>query len=141
MSDNDPVLADVILRTIGLGVTDLDRTVEFYIKVCGMQSLRVIDLPWLKEVIVGYAAQGFERGSRLVLMHWIDGSRKVEEYRDLPVKIVFQVKDTVRFIERLRAAGCEIIREPGRSKVTNSTSIIGMAKDPDGYILEILQEA
>lgn len=137
--ENDPVLADVIIRTLGLGVADLERSVDFYTNVCGMQKLRVIDLPYLKEVIVGYAAQGFDRGSRIVLMHWIDGSRKNEEYANLPIKVVLQVKDTRGFIERLRAAGCEIIREPGTSSV--STAVIGMAKDPDGYVLEILQEA
>lgn len=130
----------MILRTAGIGVADLDRSVDFYTRVMGMQSLRVIDLPYLKEVVVGYAAQGFERGSRVVLMHWIDESRRGEEYRDLPVKLVFQVKDTVAVIERLRAEGCEIIREPGQSRAANSKAVIGMAKDPDGYVLEILQE-
>lgn len=129
--------SETILRTIGITVSDLDRSVDFYTRVIGMQQLRVIELPYLKEVIVGYAAQGFERGSRLVLMRWLDNDSR--NPKDNPVKLVFQVKDTVAFAERIRADGCEVTREAGKSSVSNA--VIAMCKDPDGYVLEILQEA
>lgn len=131
----DPT-ATAILRTVGITVRDLDRAVDFYTRVIGMQQLRVIELPYLREVIVGYAAQGFERGSRVVLMQWLDQQDRAP--RENAVKLVLQVTDTAAFTERIRAGGGGVTREPAKSSVSNAT--IAMCTDPDGYTLEILQE-
>jgi len=125
-----------ILRTIGISVRDLDRSVDFYTRVIGMQQLRVIELPYLKEVIVGYAAQGFERGSRIVLMRWLDDADHTP--RENGIKLVLQVEDTRAFTERIRADGGAVTRAPAKRAVSNAT--IAMCPDPDGYTLEILQE-
>ena len=72
----------------------------------------------------------------VVLMHYTDGSNP--NYRNLPVKLVFYVSDPKAVAERIRAEGCEIIREPAPVPTLGGT-IVGLAKDPDGYVVELLQ--
>jgi lactoylglutathione lyase len=68
-------------------------------------------------------------------MHWTDGSKR--NYKDNPIKLVLGVPDAKAVADRIRAEGLEIVREPTQSKV--SPSIVGFAKDPDGYLIELLQ--
>ncbi|MDZ4375633.1 MAG: VOC family protein [Phenylobacterium sp.] len=116
---------------VGLGVSDLARSEDFYVRVMGMEVQRRITLPHMDEVIVGYPGR-----TSLVLMHWTDGTGP--NYRGNPVKIVFYVPDAIMLIERIRAEGLTIVREAEVSPAFGPT-LIGMAEDPDGYIIELLQ--
>jgi lactoylglutathione lyase len=127
---------DIIFRSIGIGVSDLERSVDFYTRVCGMKQVQTITLDYMDEVILAYSPDGsIAKGSRLVLMHWTDGSKR--NYKDNPIKLVLGVPDAKAVTERIRAEGLEIVREPVQSKV--SPNIVGFAKDPDGYLIELLQ--
>ena len=126
-----PAKAAENLVAVGLGVADLARSEDFYVRVLGMQVQRRIELPHMNEVIVGYPGR-----TSLVLMHWTDGSRP--NYRGNPVKVVFYVPDAKRLIEAIRAEGLPIVREPEASPAFGPT-LFGMAEDPDGYVLEFLQ--
>jgi lactoylglutathione lyase len=130
------VVDDIIFRSVGVGVSDLKRSVDFYTRVCGMKQVQTIKLDYMDEVILAYSADGtIAKGSRLVLMHWTDGSRR--NYKDNPIKLVLGVPDAKAVADRIRAEGLEIVREPVQSKV--SPNIVGFAKDPDGYLIELLQ--
>jgi len=72
----------------------------------------------------------------VVLMHYTDGS--VRNYRDNPVKLVFYVTDPARFVERIRAEGLEISREPAPIESLGG-AVVALAKDPDGYVIELIQ--
>jgi lactoylglutathione lyase len=133
--DLEPSGAGFLARSVGIGVSDLAKSVEFYTRACGMQQLQTFDLPYMDEVVLGFVHEGTTLGYRLVLMHWKDGSER--NYKDNPVKLVWQVPDAKAFVERIRAAGGVIEREPGTSSVSKST--IGFALDPDGYRIEIMQ--
>jgi lactoylglutathione lyase len=50
---------------------------------------------------------------------------------------VFRVDDPKAVAERIRAHGGEIVREPAPSPAVGN-AIVGFAKDPDGYLIEIL---
>jgi len=63
-----------------------------------------------------------------------DGSNP--SYRDLPVKLVFYVSDPKAVMDRIRAAGGAVTREP---EPLGDFGVIGLAKDPDGYVVELLQ--
>ena len=119
------------LAAVGIGVADLARAEDFYTRVMGMQVQQRIDLPHMKEIIVGY-----EGRTSVVLMHWIDGSNP--NYRDNPVKLVFFVPDAKGLMEKIRADGRPISREPEASPDFNNF-IIGLAEDPDGYVVELIQ--
>jgi len=130
------VVDDIIFRSVGIGVSDLKRSVDFYTRVSGMKQLQTFKLDYMDEVIVGYSPEGStSHGSRLVLMHWTDGSKR--NYKDNPIKLVLGVPDAKAVADRIRAEGLEIVREPTASKV--SRNIVGFAKDPDGYLIELLQ--
>lgn len=127
---------DIIFRSVGVGVSDLKKSVDFYTRVCGMKQVQTIKLDYMDEVILAYSADGtIAKGSRLVLMHWTDGSKR--NYKDNPIKLVLGVPDAKAVADRIRAEGLEIVREPVQSKV--SPNIVGFAKDPDGYLIELLQ--
>jgi len=126
-----PAKAAENLVAVGLGVSDLARSEDFYVRVLGMEVQRRIQLPHMDEIIVGYPGR-----ASVVLMHWTDGSDR--NYRGVPVKVVFYVPDAKRLIERIRAEGLPIVREPEPSPAFGPT-IIGMAEDPDGYVIELLQ--
>ena len=131
------VVDDIIFRSVGIGVSDLKKSADFYCRVLGMKQVSTIALDYMDEIILSYPAENFARGSRLVLMHWKDGSKR--DYKNLPVKVVLQVKDAKATVDRIRAEGLEVMREPTKSKV--SGSIVAFGKDPDGYMIELLQPA
>ena len=122
------------LGAVGIGVSDLKRSVDFYIRVCGMKQLSNLRLPYMDEVILGFP--GGVKGSALVLMHWTDGSER--NYQDLPIKIVLYVPDPTALADAIRAEGLEVTREPEPVPELGGV-IVGFAKDPDGYTVEILK--
>jgi lactoylglutathione lyase len=118
---------------LGIGVSDLKRSVDFYIRVVGMKQLINLTLPDMDEVILGYSGA---RGAALVLMHWTDGSAR--NYQDNPVKVVLYVADPTALAASIREAGFEVTREPEPVPELGGI-VVGFARDPDGYVLEILQ--
>lgn len=69
-------------------------------------------------------------------MHWTDGSAR--NYKDVPVKLVFYVTDPVAVAERIRKAGGGITLEPAPVAALGG-AVVGLARDPDGYVIELLQ--
>jgi lactoylglutathione lyase len=120
------------LGGVGISVSDLKRSVDFYIRVCGMKQLMNFKLPQMDEVFLGFSGAQFA----LVLMHWTDGSGP--NVQDLPIKVILYVADPAGLAAAIRAEGYEVIREPAPVPELGGV-IVGFAKDPDGYIIEILQ--
>lgn len=119
------------LMAVGVGVSDMARSEDFYTRVLGMRVQQRIPLPHMTEVVLGYGG-----GASVVLMHWIDGS--APNYADNPVKLVFTVPDAKGLIEAIRAEGLPIDREAEATPEFNNM-IIGLARDPDGYVVEFIQ--
>ncbi len=115
----------------GIGVSDLKRSAGFYVRALGMQEMRTVKIDHMDEIILGH-----EGRNAVVLMHYTDGSRR--NYRDNPVKLVFYVSDPKAVAARIRAEGCEVAREP-EPLASFGNNVVGLAKDPDGYVIELLQ--
>lgn len=126
-----PAQKDPLLSAVGIGVSDLERSTDFYVNVMGMEKVRTYELSYMNEVLLRYP----DGESYIVLMHWIDGSNP--NYKDLPIKLVTRVKDPVALAAKIKAAGFEVTREPQPSDQVGG-AIVGFAKDPDGYVLELL---
>ncbi len=120
------------IGAVGIGVSDLARSADFYTRVLGMKVITTFKLDYMDEIVVGFEG----RGSALVLMHWTDGSAR--NYRDNPIKIVLYVPDPTAAAEAIRADGLEIVREP-TPIASLGGAVVGFAKDPDGYLVELLQ--
>lgn len=126
-----PAQKDPLLSAVGIGVSDLAKSTDFYVNVMGMEKIRSYKLDDMDEEVLGYP----DAESYIVLMHWTDGSPRT--YKDLPIKIVTRAKDPVALAAKIKAAGYEVTREPQPSGQVGG-AIVGFAKDPDGYVLELL---
>lgn len=117
---------------VGIGVSDMARSVEFYTEVMGMEQMQTFDLPHMTEVLLGYNGEG-----SVLLMHYIDGSD--QHYTNNPVKLVFNIDDPQALAAKIKAAGLEVTREP-KPLPDFGNIIAGLAKDPDGYVIEIIKQ-
>ncbi len=115
----------------GIGVSNLKHSAEFYTHALGMKQTMSFKLDYMDEIVLAH-----EGRNAVVLMHWTDGSAR--NYKDVPVKLVFYVSDPVAVAKRIREMGCEITREPAPIDTLNG-AVVGLAKDPDGYVVELLQ--
>ncbi|MEW6187078.1 MAG: VOC family protein [Thermodesulfobacteriota bacterium] len=129
------IIQSTHLGAVGIGVNDLDRSTDFYIRVFGMKKVWKLKLPHMQEMILNFEGG---RGASLVLMHYVDGSNP--HYSNNPVKLVFYVPDPRACMEMIRQEGLEILRE-ALAVPELQNAVVGLAKDPDGYLLEILQAA
>ena len=119
------------LTAVGIGVSDLPRSEAFYRDVLGMQVTQTFKLDYMDEIVLAH-----EGRNAVILMHWTDGS--AHNYKDAPVKLVFYVTDPAGYANRIRGAGCEVTREPAPIE-TLGGAVVGLAKDPDGYVIELIE--
>lgn len=119
------------LGATGIGVSDLAASAEFYKAALGMTVTQTFHLPYMDEIVLAH-----ESRNAVVLMHWTDGSAR--NYRDVPVKLVFYVTDPAAVAARIRQAGGTITLEPA-PHASLGGAIVGLGKDPDGYVIELLQ--
>ena len=123
-----------LLHTM-LRVGDLQRSIEFYTDIIGMDLLRTTERAEQKYTLAFVAfGGGNENGeAELELTH----NHGVSEY-DLGTAyghIALGVDSVAQTCERIRAAGGNITREPG--PVKGGTTVIAFVEDPDGYKVEL----
>ena len=125
-----------LLHTM-LRVGNLQRSVDFYTRLLGMKELRRRDVPDGKYTLafVGY---GEEDGNSVIELAYNYG---VEKY-DLGSAfghLAIGVPDVAATCEAVRNGGGIVTREAGPVKF--GTTIIAFIKDPDGYMIELVQRA
>ena len=125
-----------ILHTM-IRVGDLQRAVDFYTQVVGMQLLRTTDRPEQKYALafVGYGDES--QGAVLELTY----NYGVSSY-DLGAgygHIAIEVPDAAAACERIRTSGGTVTREAG--PVKGGTTVIAFVQDPDGYKIELIERA
>ena len=123
-----------ILHTM-IRVGDMQRSIDFYTQLMGMQLLRTTDRPEQKYALafVGYGDES--TGAVLELTY----NYGVDRY-DLGAgfgHVAIGVSDVAATCERIRAAGGKITREAG--PVKGGTTVIAFVEDPDGYKIELIQ--
>ncbi|MDW6092355.1 lactoylglutathione lyase [Vibrio rhizosphaerae] len=123
-----------ILHTM-LRVGDLERSIKFYTDIMGMKLLRKNENAEYKYTLafVGYSDES--EGAVIELTYnW-----GVEEY-DLGNAyghIAIGVDDIYQTCQAIKDAGGDVTREPG--PVKGGTTHIAFIKDPDGYMVELIQ--
>jgi lactoylglutathione lyase len=122
-----------LLHTM-LRVGDLERSIDFYTKVLGMQLLRRKDYPEGKFTLafVGY---GDETDNTVIELtyNWDTDHYDIGEGFG---HIAIEVNDVHEAVEELRGRGGKVIREAG--PMNAGTTIIAFVEDPDGYAIELL---
>jgi len=122
------------VSSVGIGVSDLKRSIDFYTRVMGMTFITTYTTEAMDEALLRFPGGG----PAVVLMHYTDGTE--HNYRDNPVKLVFHVVDPAVTADLIRAEGLEIVREPAPIPEIDNL-VVGLGKDPDGYVVELLQAA
>ena len=123
-----------ILHTM-LRVGDLERSLAFYTRVLGMQLLRKKDYPGGRFTLafVGYEPES--EAAVIELTHnWDTESYELGEGYG---HVAIGVEDIYSTCDAIRAAGGEIVREPGPMK--HGTTVIAFVLDPDGYKIELIE--
>lgn len=120
------------LAAVGIVVQDLERALDFYTSIIGMEEVQRIEVPDknLDEVVLTFPGS---RGAAILLMRFSDGEDRA--YKDDGGKLVLQVGDCVAVTEAARAAGYGVTREPGEYP---GFGTISMIQDPDGRTVELM---
>ena len=128
-----PLQAEEKLSAVGIGVSDLKQSSEFYSKALGLEVLRTYELGYLNEIVLGHNGSDH---AVLVLMNWPEDSQR--RYEGSNVKVVFNHPNAAAVIDRIRAMGGAIDREALPHPALNGV-LIGLARDPDNYVVEVIQ--
>jgi lactoylglutathione lyase len=115
-----------------LRVGDLDRSVDFYTRLLGMQELRRRDVPDGKYTLVFL---GYGDGAEIELTY----NYGVASYElgSAFGHLALGVPDIAKTVEAIRAGGGKVTREPGPVKF--GTTVIAFVEDPDGYKIELIE--
>jgi lactoylglutathione lyase len=123
-----------ILHTM-IRVVDLDKSIDFYTNIFGMKELRRKDYPEGKFTLafVGY---GDERSNTVIeLTH--NWETKSYELGNAFGHIAIAVPDAYKACDEITAKGGNVVRPAGPMK--HGGGVIAFVKDPDGYMIELIQ--
>ena len=133
--------ANAKLGFVGIGVSNLEESTKFYKEALGLKVLGTYEnievdnsdgSKWyVDEVVVG----NDETETGLVLMNW---GRENRTYNGNNQKIVFVVNNAVEVMQKIRLAGGKIERE-ALPHYSIDGGLVGLARDPDNYVVEIVQ--
>ena len=123
-----------LLHTM-LRVGHLQRSIDFYTQVLGMQLLRRSENTEYKYSLafVGYEGNPAQAEIELTHNHGIDSYEIGTAYGH----IALGVTDVYAAIDKIKAAGGNVTREAG--PVKGGSTIIAFVADPDGYKIELIQ--
>ena len=125
-----------LLHTM-IRVGDLDRSIDFYTEVLGMQLIRRQDYPEGRFTLafVGY---GPESDTAVIeLTHNWDTDRY--ELGDGFGHLAVAVPDAAAACDAIRTRGGKVVREAGPMK--HGTTVIAFIEDPDGYKIELIERS
>ena len=123
-----------ILHTM-LRVGDLQRSIDFYTGVLGMNVLRTTDRPEQKYrlAFVGYGNEDSQAVLELTYNYGVDKYELGNAFGHVAI----EVDDAYKACDAIKAKGGRVTREAG--PVKGGTTVIAFAEDPDGYKIELIE--
>lgn len=123
-----------ILHTM-LRVGDLQRSIDFYTRVMGMQLLRTTDRPEQQYSLafVGYGGNPDQAEIELTYNYGVDRYDLGSAFGHVAIA----VSDAAATCARVKEAGGLVTREAG--PVKGGTTVIAFVQDPDGYKIELIE--
>lgn len=113
-------------------VADIDRALKFYRDVLGMQELQRFDLgEGVHEVVLAFPES---KGGGVILM-WDLNRKDAYVQGDGYSRFVMSVKDLDAAIKHLTQHGVTL----SKARTEAGALAYCMVKDPDGYMIEVLQ--
>ncbi len=127
-----------LLHTM-LRVGNLQRSIDFYTQVLGMQLLRTTDRPEQQYTLafLGYGRNPEHAEIELTYNHGVEQYELGTAYGHIAIGVddAKAVCDAVR--EKAQALGGAVTREAGPVKGGNT--VIAFITDPDGYKMELIE--
>jgi lactoylglutathione lyase len=125
-----------ILHTM-IRVGDLEKAKRFYCESLGMKVLREKEYPGGKFTLcfVGYGSEDDTAVIELTY-NWDTSSYTAG---DAWGHVAIGTTDIKAAVERVRASGGKVTREPGPMK--HSTTVIAFVEDPDGHKIELIERS
>jgi lactoylglutathione lyase len=123
-----------ILHTM-LRVGDLEQSIAFYTEIMGMTLLRKNENPEYKYTLA-FLGYGDESQGAVIELTYNWGTTEYQLGNAFG-HIAIGFDDIYSTCEAIKAAGGNVTREPG--PVKGGTTHIAFVKDPDGYMIELIQ--
>ena len=119
-----------------LRVGDLQRSIDFYTQVLGMQLLRRSENPEYKYSLAFLGFDGGNPGQAEIELTYNWGSTEYD-MGNAYGHIAIGVPDAYAACDKIKAAGGNVTREAG--PVKGGSTVIAFVTDPDGYKIELIQ--
>ena len=130
--------ADVTLNSVRVAGSNTVTLARFYQSAFGMQEVNRIDVPGGPEIFVNFGATPeaakANSGVPIVIMH-----RDSDAATDPIAHVILNVSDMNATVTAIKAAGGSMNGEPRPFR--NTGVIIGIAVDPAGNRIELIQRA
>jgi lactoylglutathione lyase len=122
-----------------LRVGDLQRSIDFYTQVLGMQLLRTTDRPEQKYSLafVGYGTNPEHAEIELTYNYGVPQYELGTAYGHIAIGVKDVAATCIAVREKAASLGGAITREPGPVKGGNT--VIAFITDPDGYKIELIE--
>ena len=128
--------AQVTLNSVRIGAKDTVGLAKFYQTAFGMQEVNRINAAGGPEVFVNFGATvesaKANKSEPIVIMH-----RDSDDIKDPIAHVILNVKDMAATVAAIKAAGGSMSGEPRPFR--NTGVVIGLATDPAGNRLELIQ--
>ncbi|TYK65150.1 lactoylglutathione lyase [Colwellia echini] len=123
-----------ILHTM-LRVKNLEKSIQFYTEVMGMEILRQRDNETGRYSLV-FLGYGSESDTAVIELtyNWDESDYELGTAFG---HIAIGVDDVYKACDKIKAAGGKVTREAGPNK--GGASILAFVEDPDGYKIELLE--
>jgi lactoylglutathione lyase len=128
-----------LLHTM-LRVGHLQRAIDFYTQVLGMDLLRTTQRPEQQYdlAFVGYAGGNPDQAEiELTYNYGVDRYELGTAYGHIAIGVADVAATCARLRDQAAALGGAITREPG--PVKGGTTVIAFVTDPDGYKIELIE--
>lgn len=122
-----------------LNVLDLQATEGFYVGIMGMKpTLRIGEAgDDHQEVTLNFSGELTAPEASLVLNYV--ASRAEPYIFDGFSRLAFRVPDVSGLVEKVRAAGLEVLEEPRRIEAGGAAFMLAFVRDPNGARVELIQ--
>ena len=127
-----------ILHTM-LRVGDLQRSIDFYTQVLGMDLLRTTRRPEQQYdlAFVGYGGNPGQAEIELTYNYGVERYELGTAYGHIAIGVADVAATCAQLRERAAALGGAVTREPG--PVKGGSTVIAFVTDPDGYKIELIE--
>lgn len=126
-----------LLHTM-IRVRDLDKSLDFYTRLLGMNLIRKKDYP-SGEFTLAFVGYGDEASDTVIELTHNWGQAEPYELGSGFGHLAIGVPDIYGTCEQLESEGVSIPRPPGPMK--HGGSVIAFVEDPDGYKIELIERS